>query len=346
MFIEYSLGDLDESLKANETLTELIDNNRTILDTRIKTSTINKFVTNLVESGGEKKFVEILRAICICDEKPMLNNQQIISKELLHDDAIRDAIILPLMKREGILCARDPWSDIESWVPLSDLEKESNARDDGRYYNFYYSSIFLLSDLCQNRNYSAIEILRSYFAVETCISIMTSDIYDYKLRSAFCKLTQNLWIDAYPFVTLTIPSKIKIWKDVNPLMLSKTSTKNIDSLSQYEGLIEFIFKYLAHKNVMTNYKLSGQFLVEVILLCTKMLKLGFFYDFKQYVRLFKSLKNILTKTDQIALNFGEKNIDYAHVKTSKHKFKKIELVPSILDIKKRICKILKIMIMV
>ena len=93
------------------------------------------------------------------------------------------------MRREGVLCARDPWSDIESWMPLSDLEKESNARDDGRYYNFYCASIFLLSDLCQNRNYSAIEILRSYFAVGICIDIITSQKFDYQLRSAFCKLT-------------------------------------------------------------------------------------------------------------------------------------------------------------
>jgi hypothetical protein len=103
---------------------------------------------------------------------------------------------------------------------------------------------------------------------------------------------------------------------------------------------------LADKNAMTNYKVSGNFLVQIILLTTKMLNLGFFYEYDQFVKLFESLKNILTKTDQIALNFGEDNIDYGKVKTSKRDFRHIELAPSILDIKKRICKILKIMIMV
>jgi hypothetical protein len=97
---------------------------------------------------------------------------------------------------------------------------------------------------------------------------------------------------------------------------------------------------------MVNYKVSGGFLVQIIVLTTKMLNLGFFYDFKQYVRLFESLKNILTKTDQIVLNVSEGNLNYEHVKTSKLQFKDIEIPASILDIKKRICQILKIMIMV
>lgn len=68
-----------------------------------------------------------------------------------------------------------------------------------------------------------------------------------------------------------------------------------------------------------------------------MLNLGFFYTYDQFVRLFSSLKNILTKTDQIVLNIQKGNINYGKINTSKTEFKNIEMPLSILEIKKRIC---------
>lgn len=94
--IHYFLSELDASIGAKETLTELIDNNQRILETRIKRSTIDEFVKNLIELGGDIRYTEILRAMCICDGKPMLKNQNAVTEAILQEENIREKLILPL----------------------------------------------------------------------------------------------------------------------------------------------------------------------------------------------------------------------------------------------------------
>lgn len=339
LFIDYSLGELDDSLKANETLTELIDNNQVILETRIKKSTINKFVTNLVESGGEKKFVDILRAICICNETPMKANQNIISLLILGVANSRERLILPLMFKGKDIFARDPWAGLEQWVPLKNLESLSKERDDGKFYNFYCSSIFLMSDLCQDRNYTAIDMLKNYYSVRICVEIIISNKYRYDLRSAFCNLTENMWINANPFIIVSIPSNLKIWNNLNHEKLSKTSTKNFDNLSQYKELTTFIFKYLGDENSLLNWEESGFFMLQIIKLSFRMFKLGFYNERHQFKKLYESFERILKKTDEIALeesDFFEEKVDLS----------KIDVPVIIINIKKKICEMMKMMLTV
>ena len=40
---------------------------------------------------------------------------------------------------KGKIMARDPWSDLDTNIPLAKLEKESFMRDDGKYFNFFTS---------------------------------------------------------------------------------------------------------------------------------------------------------------------------------------------------------------
>ena len=56
------------------TLTELIDNNTKILETRIKTSTIKLIIEGMKFDTTNLYFIDLLKAICICNEKPMFFN--------------------------------------------------------------------------------------------------------------------------------------------------------------------------------------------------------------------------------------------------------------------------------
>lgn len=64
---------------AEATLTELIDNNRAVLENKIQKSTINNFVELLIKEPHEK-YVKLLRALCICDGEAMTANQSEISR--------------------------------------------------------------------------------------------------------------------------------------------------------------------------------------------------------------------------------------------------------------------------
>ena len=211
------------------------------METRIRSSTIDKFVDSLVYDRN-KKLVEILRAVCICDEKPMRKNQAEVTKKILTNEEMRTQLLMGIEKRgahKGAIFIEVDFSkknraeamfghqlgpnmslnefkvledklgsggnldllgiggakgkglnynpnavdsdDEENkegeWIKLTHLFEESQIRDDGKFYEFYTNFILLLSDLCQERNYNAIELLRSYFSVDICIECITDKIY-------------------------------------------------------------------------------------------------------------------------------------------------------------------------
>ena len=61
MFTDYECD-----IGAEETLTELIDNNKKILEYKITDDTVEKFVQMLSKTQKDK-YVKLLRALTICD---------------------------------------------------------------------------------------------------------------------------------------------------------------------------------------------------------------------------------------------------------------------------------------
>ena len=282
LMIHYFLSELDASIGAKETLTELIDNNQRILETRIKRSTIDEFVKNLIELGGDIRYTEILRAMCICDGKPMLKNQNAVTEAILQDENIREKLILPLQIDNDLIKIATPWVDNIPFVSLKDLHIESDTRDSGKYYTFYCSLIYLLGDLCQERNYAAIEILRSYFSVPVCQQIITQDVFRFDLKAAFCRLMENLWINVYPFIEIKIPSNVKNWKEECSDLVIKEAGANKNNIEDYQDLTKFVFKYIGEPKTLVNWEENGYFVLEIIQICTKMLHVGFFGEFQVF----------------------------------------------------------------
>lgn len=72
------------------TLTELIDNNTKILESRIKEGTILSIVRGMRFDTTNLYFIGLLRALCICNGKPVFKNQQLIIQALLNEDTYKD----------------------------------------------------------------------------------------------------------------------------------------------------------------------------------------------------------------------------------------------------------------
>lgn len=67
---------------AEEALTELIDNNKKILESKINKATIETFVEMLKEER-EDKYVKLIRALIVCDGEAIVRNQIIVSELIL-----------------------------------------------------------------------------------------------------------------------------------------------------------------------------------------------------------------------------------------------------------------------
>lgn len=69
--------------EAGRLFTELVDNNEKILDYKINDKIINEIIGFIMKGECNKKFVKILRALCICNSKSVLKNQIAITNSIL-----------------------------------------------------------------------------------------------------------------------------------------------------------------------------------------------------------------------------------------------------------------------
>lgn len=303
LLIEYSLSGLDDSLGANATLKELIDDNERILEAQIKKGTIDKFVYNLIDSKGDKKYVDILRAICICNGSPVVKNQRDLSEIILKDNATRKKLI-PEHKLEGRdILLRSPWpkETNSDWITFANFKEESQRIDKGKYFNYYSALVYLLGDLCLGRNYIAIEGLQSILPLATCVEAIVSDVYSWGLRSAFCKLTTNLWIDVFPCMPMQFPENIKLWASID----TQSNWLDNDHQDKFRALKAFILDFMGSVKINCLRLLEAQdieyagFLVAVILMSRRMVTLGFFTDLDTFAKIFAALVEVLKATDQV-----------------------------------------------
>ena len=351
LLIHYSLSGLDDSLGANSTLTELIDNNERILEAQIKKSTIDKFVYNLIESDCDKKYIGILRAICICNGRPMARNQGLISCAILTDSTNRKKIIPELKLEGGLVWVKAPKDKKISkvWISLDELSDDT-VEDSVRRFGLFYKAITnLLGDLCLERNYSAIDTLQAAISMEVCREIVCSERYSYSVRSAFCTLMTNLWVDVYPFMRSQYPSNVKLWNPVKSELMPVEDKSKINS-QEYTKLKEYLLSFLKGVNSKTSTTLTedvSEFFLSIIILSRKMTLLGFFQDYDEFVTIFESLVEMLLITDTYVKNPLLRMNSSSEISLpgeSTHQSKNVDpsMYNMIINIKIKICELLKL----
>jgi len=222
LFLDHSLKTKGlKHIMAEKTLTELIDNNKTILTKRINKGTVNKFI-QLVSEDRVAKYIDILRVIIICNEKPLLGNQREISPLLLKDKKMRERLVYELRRYNKVIqfkinknvkdaSSNDDWHELAKINKVSQGLEALGATVD--IYPYFVSLTFLLGDLCLKRNYLAIESLQKLFAFDFFYDIITSDSFPSNVRESFAYLFTSLWVDVSPMQKKRIPNHIKLWEE-------------------------------------------------------------------------------------------------------------------------------------
>jgi hypothetical protein len=350
-------------IKAGQTLTELIDNNQRILEHRIKKDTIYRFIDFLVEKDKDEKFLLILRAICICDDRPMLENQKEISTKMLVVKETQEALLfnIELMNGSYILTMNIPdYKGIKLWDLYENSHKKKN--DNGKTYKFFITMIKLLSDLCKDRNYIAIDILQEKLDYDIIFGIMKYK-HSYPkpgvlgIREAFTILLENLWIDVSPFQEIELPYCIKIWDELDEDSMFMEMTHN---LKKYEPLKQYLLEYISFIKPETgdddgDSDDGNQHCLDLAVfnLVYKMLKLSFFTSVEDLNKIINNLKMYLSnsvrnKYEGSGGDYGKKISPYASMGMKDSSipdfdddhFEEIEDKPMVIECKKRVCEIL------
>jgi hypothetical protein len=85
-------------IMAEPTLTELIDNNKLVLENKIKDSIIHEFTNLLISETSKTKYVKLLRALINCNGSAIEKNQKLIVKNILESDPnVKLNVINPLL---------------------------------------------------------------------------------------------------------------------------------------------------------------------------------------------------------------------------------------------------------
>lgn len=86
-FFDQSMSTQEENdINSEATITELLNNNKTLLDKQINTATIRNIVKICSDSQKNDRFIVLLSSLCSCNGEAILSNQDDICELLLEDD--------------------------------------------------------------------------------------------------------------------------------------------------------------------------------------------------------------------------------------------------------------------
>ena len=210
VIIEHSLNTTAENdIMADQTMRELIDNNRTILESRIDKDTVKMYINSMKsKSHKDDKYVVILRALCICDGEAIVANQKLLTELILEDEEARKILLIKFrLTEEGVKIASvdgNHYQDLQAFV-----EESKTNQIQKLYYVYMLSMTNLLGEMCFDRNYLSIELLQPIYPINLCLNVLVDERHPYEVREAFGRLMTHLWINVSPFYKIWLPNPIR-----------------------------------------------------------------------------------------------------------------------------------------
>ncbi|EAR96945.2 cation channel family protein (macronuclear) [Tetrahymena thermophila SB210] len=259
---------------SEETLTELIDNNKKILET-IDEVTVNKFLQMLMENQN-KKYVKLIRALILCNGQPV-HNQELISNYLLSGmDAIsndedetgqvsqnkvsqvlqrqvdinKPLIIQAVKYINGEVWVQSPFKEnYGKFMLLSKFQEMSTeSQENLDKFEYFSEMIGMLSDLCKSRNYTAINQLVHVYKRRVCFEIVQNSLFDPYLRRSFVMLIHTMYLDISDFKKFSLPNNIRVWTEIEKAKSIVSVYDQQQNLEKVMGLNSFVSPLLYASN--------------------------------------------------------------------------------------------------
>ena len=209
MFIKLSIKNSKFSIiqDIEEIIMQLLKDNFYLINTRIQKVTIEKFIQMLVKY---KKYqhLKILKNIILCSDDVIYKNQREITILLLKDESKRKKFLFEIVERGPRYLIRIPAFGI------SDLDPNSQPSElTYQQYQYLYHSTKLISALCRDRNYLAINILKTRLPFKTLVGFLGHlNDENIPLKIVFIDLLTNLYINVYSYNLAIYKSSLRYLK--------------------------------------------------------------------------------------------------------------------------------------
>lgn len=163
-----------------------------------------------------------------------LNNNSLNLSNLI----ISDNSFSPTRPGRGIVLN---WEDKK--FPIHELV---SSAVDKPVLDYYRHQLNLLSNMCLNRQYLAIEELSSTLTIDLVLRCMHDDMLDYTLRALFCRLMLHLHVDREPQEPVTPINYARLWMQI-PLDIN---IDNYDTVNTEES--KLLKSTLSRSNLTLN----------------------------------------------------------------------------------------------
>ena len=262
------------------TLTELIDNNTRILETRIKKDIIEKIIQGMDFKNKNLYFIGLLKAICICNEIPMFLNQKITTELLLNENKFK-IVGFRFFESGGNIFIRNSKYNFEE--SLSEIDNKQRSQENKKIYRYIINFCELISNLCKERNYSAIGFAQKKFPKQILLQIIKEYQYNFEIREVVLDMFENIWMDREPYQFKENPSVLLLMDDfIEENQFQRKQTNNYDS--SFEGLRTYFWNFLDNMFYTKNIN-KINFIIKVIDTIIKMINIGFINKIEHFQNL-------------------------------------------------------------
>lgn len=323
LVIEQSLNTSElNDINASATLTELMDNNKTVLKTRIDSALVKRFIDYLIEKDKDADYLNILSVMCICNGAALIKNQKELCKQLLGEKEVFEKIYVPQRESEDVgnqeekvtnnVFVKQVKSGVEIfveeekiWVDLKDIKENSPNSNIQKLHGYLVALIKLFANMCFNKNQLGIDALQKIQPYNLCCKAVVSERVDYEIRAAFIMVLRDIWINTSLYYEIKVPNCLKIWDKLTG-NIGVTSTHH--STEKYESLKSYILNYLSNCQDRLRRNLANEpyILVLILELLYYMFKLGFIKEVSDINQILNYIKNQLL-FDRNSVNMTDNN---------------------------------------
>ncbi|XP_065669152.1 inositol 1,4,5-trisphosphate-gated calcium channel ITPR1 isoform X5 [Hydra vulgaris] len=295
-------------LMAEETITNLVHNNRKLLEKHITAAEIDTFVT-LVRKKRECRFLDYLSDLCVSNNTAIPAMQELICKAVLNPKN-SDLLIETRMYQGEVHLFWEGGSQHKSQRQLAKDASYGHV-EDVNLLNYYRYQLQLFGKMCLDRQYLAINIISKQLDLELMLRCIADHGLPLSLRAAFCRLMLHMHIDRDPQEPVSPIRYARLWSQIP----TKNAIEEYDNhireeqgdgksekinVSSFKPTMNFVENYLHTIAVSVEIDMTdieqNKLTYEVVQIARYLIHFGF-YGFKELLRLTKMLLVILDSVD-------------------------------------------------
>lgn len=156
--------------------------------------------------------------------------------------------------------------------------------------DYLVAQMYLVADLCLDRNYVSVRILEKIYKYDLLITLLKMDELSNTFKAPVCKIIRTLWVDREPHVATVFPNLIRSTKkseilcnSAQGIANSKVDDDAVPQLSHYSFRIvqQIISDYLWHKLAESK---RDEYSYEILELLQALMRFGFYSSDKEQLQ--------------------------------------------------------------